>query len=127
MFTPTTGTANEAFVQGVRSPMIPQDVYRPGAAGPAYLAGLGSPFSNRHYYAPLRQIRQPVHGVGDASSISDLLGSGMDKVIETVVVRSMPIVMQQVKPVIEPIQVMAVVTLALSAGAAVFGYLNWSK
>ena len=119
-FAPTPGTAYEAFTDQ-RSPMLPQNMYRPGAAGPAYLSGLG-----RHqYYAPLRQMRQPLRGFGD--TINDLLGTTLDKTIETVIIRSMPIVTTQIQPIIRPIQIMSGVTLGLTAVTAVFSFLNWYK
>ena len=116
---PTPGTAYEAFQNGVPSPMLPQDQYRPQAAGPAYLAGLGG----HKYYAPLRQMRLPLQGMGDP--ISDLLGGSLDKVIETVIVRSMPIVHRELKPTLTPIQVMLGVTMVASTAAAVFAGLTW--
>jgi len=118
-FEPTPGTAYESFRNGVRSPMIPQDMYRPQAAGPRTLAGLGG----HKYYAPLRQMRLPLQGMGDP--LSDLLGGSLDKAIEAVIVRSMPIVQEQLKPTILPIQVMLATSVAFSAAAATFSLLNW--
>lgn len=118
-FTPTPGTAYEAFVNGDRSPMLPQDMYRPRAAGPAFLAGL----DGHQYFAPLRQMRLPLQGLGDP--VSDLLGGTLDKVIETVIVRSMPVVHKQLEPTIRPIQIMSGVTLGLAGAAAVFAFLTW--
>jgi hypothetical protein len=120
-FTPTPGTAYENFRNGVPNPMIPQDMYRPAAAGPAYLAGL----SGHRYYAPLRQMRLPLQGLGDP--ISDLLGGSLDKVIETVIVRSMPIVHREIKPTLLPLQVVGVATLVASVAAAGFAFAAWRK
>lgn len=120
-FTPSPGTAFKAFNAGDRNPMLPQDTYRPQAAGPAYLAGLGK----HSYYAPLRQMRLPLRGFGDP--LSDLLGSGFDTALQTVVVRAMPIVHRELKPTIMPFQVMAGLTLALAGASAVFAFLTWNK
>ena len=100
--------------------MIPQAMYRPAAAGPAYLAGLGG----HQYYAPLRQMRLPLQGLG-SDPLTDLFGGGLDKAIEAVIVRSMPIVHEQLKPTILPMQIMAVATLGLSAAAATMATLAW--
>lgn len=101
--------------------MLPQDTYRPQAAGPAYLAGLGK----HSYYAPLRQMRLPLRGMGDP--LTDLLGGGVDQAIEAVIVRSMPIVHREIKPTLMPLQVMAGLTLALAGASAAFSFLTWYK
>ena len=119
-FAPTPGTAYEAFTTE-RSPMLPQNMYRPSAAGPAYLAGLGS----HQYYAPLKQMRLPLQGLGDP--LTALLGGSLDKAIEAVIIRSMPIVEKQMQPIILPLQIMSGVTLVAASAAAVFAFLAWRR
>lgn len=116
----TPGLAFEAFIPGTNNPMIPQAMYRPRAAGPRSLIGFGS----HSYYAPLRQMRLPLQGLG-ADPITDLLGGTLDSALQMVIVRSAPFIQAQVKPMIQPLEILMGVTAFASVAAAAFAFLNW--
>ena len=109
---PTPGTAYRAFDYLTSNPSIPQGMYREDAAGPRFLAGL----DGHMYYAPLKQMRLPVQGLSDP--VTDILGGTIDKGIETVIIRSMPIIKQHLEPEIRPIRIMATATLIIATLAA---------
>jgi len=69
-------------------------------------------------------MRLPLQGLS-GDPISDMLGGTLDKAIETVIIRAMPIVERQIQPTVRPLQIMSAVTLGLAGAAAVFGFLTW--
>ena len=101
--------------------MIPQAMYRPRAAGPRHLSGLGS----HHYFAPLRQMRLPLQGLGDP--ITDLVGGTLDNALQIVITRSAPMIQAQVQPMIKPLEIMLGVGMIASIAAAAFSFLQWKK
>jgi hypothetical protein len=121
----TPGLAFEAFIPGTRNPMIPQAMYRPSAAGPRSLVGLEG-LGAHSYYAPLRQMRTPLQGLG-ADPITELLGTSLDKALEMVILRSAPFIQTQVKPMIQPIQILMGITAFASVVGAGFAFLAWKK
>jgi hypothetical protein len=107
MYSPTIGEAYESFDYQKANPMIPQGYYRPYAAGP------------RLYAAPLRQMKLPIQGFGNINDpIGTILGGTLDKAIETVVVRSMPIVKKHFEPELAPMRFMMTATLLIATVAA---------
>jgi hypothetical protein len=72
---PTRGINYDQFQSGTSNPMIPQELYRPGAAGPPYLAtdGLGedAPSQGRTLGYPLRHpIPMNLSGLGDTIELT---------------------------------------------------------
>lgn len=121
-FDVTPGTAYEAFWKGNRSPMLPQDYYRQRAAGPANLAGLGE----HRYYAPLRQMRQPLQGFGESSPVElvqGLLSQGMNSAVDAM----WPALQARMTPMFQPVQIGVYVCAIGAVAAAVFSFLVWNK
>jgi len=122
---PTIGTAFEAFDRFAINPMIPQAGYRPGATGPAHLAGLEG---LRMYAAPAhRNYPYGLRGLGQTDVLTQLLQGPVQQAISTVVVAAWPTIQQQFDPYMKPIKYAAYATAALAAVAAGFGYLSWKQ
>jgi hypothetical protein len=120
----TSGTAFEAYRAGSRNPMAPQAMYRPAAAGPANLTGLGA---HMYGFSP-RPKRLPVQGLGEP--IQDLLTLGQPALNQAagLVVNAMwPTLQARMDEQLKPLKMFMGVTAAASLAAAVFGFLVWNK
>ena len=122
----TPGTAYEAYEAGTRNPMLPQANYRPRAAGPQYLTGLGG----HSYMAQLRQMRQPLRGMGDAT-IQDILNSATG----AAAAQAAPIIFNAMWPAMKvkldeqfkPLTTTMTVMAAAAVAGGVFSFLAWYK
>ena len=105
--------------------MIPQAMYSPRAAGPRSLLGLGNA-THHGYYAPLRQMRLPMQGLGD-DPISSLVGTTLDQALQMVITRSAPFIQAQVQPMIQPLEILMGVAAFASVVGAGFAFLAWKR
>lgn len=121
----TPGTAYEAFDRNVSNPMIPQSAYRPRAAGPAHLTGLGA----HVYMAPLRQQRFNLQGLG-GDPIQDILALGQQPLNQAagLVLNAMwPSLQAKMDETLRPLKIFMGVSAAAAITGAVFSFLNWNK
>lgn len=121
----TPGHAFEAFVPGTRSPMLPQALYRPGAAGPRSLVGL----DGHQYYAPLRQMRLPLRGLGEDLFAQMLTGAQpqINTAVAAVLNSAWPQIEARMQPTLRPIKIMLGLGLAASVVAAIFSVLSYKQ
>lgn len=125
-FDKTPGTAYEAFDMSVRNPMIPNAAgYRPRAAGPSHLTGLGA----HMYMAPLRQQRFNLQGLG-ADPVETLLGAAqgpLNSAVGLVFNAMWPMLQSKLDASLKPMQMFMGVSAVASIAGAVFAFLNWNK
>lgn len=123
-FDVTPGTAFEAFRAGTASPMLPQAMYRPQAAGPKFLAGLGE----HQYWAPLRQRRLPLQGLGDPlqdvlAAIDPSLRAGAGLVLNAM----WPALQAKMDEQLRPLKIFMGITAVAAAAGAAFSFLVWNR
>lgn len=121
----TPGTAFEAFVAGTANPSIPQAMYRPRAAGPAHLTGLGA----HVYMAPLRQQKLNLRGFGEdpGASLMNLGAPAIQQAAQIAINAMWPTLQAKLDEQFKGMKVLVMVTAGAAAAAAALSYLTWSK
>ncbi|MFA4971460.1 MAG: hypothetical protein WC683_02525 [bacterium] len=120
---PTPGLAFEAFDRRYRNPMMPQQAYRPRAAGPEFLATDGTD----HAYMTAFRSRNPVNLRGFGLDVNQLLGDQVGQVIDAAIERSWPKIQVKLNESLKPVMYMLGAAVLLSAAGATLSYLTYSK
>lgn len=130
----TIGTAYEAFHYNVPSGMLPQQAYKPRAAGPATLTGV-APMQGlgRVYQYDLRSSPPAnLRGFGDVDVLSPAVNylmqtAGVQQALASIVTIMWPQIQANMDESLKPIKYIAGATAAAAVGAAIFSYLIWEK
>ena len=147
---PTPGLAFEAFDRRYRNPMLPQQAYRPRAAGPEFLSTDGT---DHVYMTPFRS-RNPANlrGLGCMQApgsaldvlgrsqgitykgcgglgldVNQLFGDQVNQVIDAAVERAWPKIQAKLNESLKPVMYMLGGVLVVSVVGATLSYLTYSK